>query len=388
MIFHQFAYLYSIYNDPLLILKMHDMKKKYFYLVTFLAATILFAANTPPVGITILVGPEIKSISAITFGPDGILFIGDSKSATVFAVDTKDLTKQKKTTAIEMKNIDQKIAAVLGTSVSNITITDMAVNPVSKKLYLAILNSDGTPVLLTLAGGRIEPVPLNDLAYTSVVLNNVPTEDAKDQRGRSLRISTISDLGYADGKLMVSGLSNHEFSSSFKSIPYPFTTKQDESTLEIYHAAHGKYETSAPIRTFTTTEINGKKYLVASYTCTPLVLFPLDELKPGMHVKGRTVAEMGSGNTPIDMITIKKGNESFLMLANTRHPVAKVDYKHLATFEGTLTEPVKGTAGVQFIAMPMLNVMQMDKLDQAQVVVLQKKENGDIDLWTANESNL
>ncbi|MGZ5134294.1 MAG: hypothetical protein ACXWCG_04060 [Flavitalea sp.] len=364
------------------------MRKKYLYLFSFLAAAFLFAANTPPIGNALLLNPEIKSISAITFGPDGILFIGDSKAATVFAVNTKDLAKQKKTTPIEMKNIDQKIAAALGTSVSNITITDMAVNPVSKKLYLAVLNSDGTPVLLTLAGGKIESVPLKDLTYTSVVLNNSPAEDAKDQRGRPLRISTISDLGYADGNLMVSGLSNHEFSSSFKSIPYPFTTKQDESTLEIYHAAHGKYETSAPIRTFTTTEINGKKYLVASYTCTPLVLFPLDELKPGMHVKGRTVAEMGSGNTPIDMITIKKGNESFLMLANTRHPVAKVDYKNLATFEGTLTEPVKGTAGVQFIAMPMLNVMQMDKLDQAQVVVIQKKENGDVDLWTANESNL
>jgi len=316
------------------------------------------------------------------------LFIGDSKSATVFAVNTKDTKQQKNSTAIEIKNIDQKIAGALGTDVANITITDMAVNPMSKKLYIAVQNSDGTPVLLKLEGDKIEAVPLKNLNATSVVLNNSPAEDAKDQRGRSLRISTISDLGYADGNLLVSGLSNHEFSSSFKSIPYPFTSKQDEATLEIYHAAHGRYETSAPIRTFTTAVINNKKYLVASYTCTPLVLFPMDELKPGKHVKGRTVAEMGSGNTPIDMITLQKGNEPFLMMANTKHPVAKVDYKNIASFEGTLTEPVKGTAGVNFTATPITNVMQMDKLDDNQVLMLQKKSNGDVDLWTANDTNL
>ena len=290
---------------------------------------------------------------------------------------------------IEMKNIDQKIASALGTEITNITITDMAVNPLSKKLYLAVQHSDGTPVLLNIDGDKITSFSLKDVSYSSVVLNNAPAEDAKDQRGRSLRISSISDLGFSDGKLMVSGLSNHQFSSSFKSIPYPFTNKQDEATLEIYHAAHGKYETSAPIRTFTTTKINGKKYLVASYTCTPLVLFPMDELKPGMHVKGRTVAEMGSGNSPIDMITLNKGNESFLVMANTSRPVSKVDYKNIASFEGTLTEPVKGTAGVGYTSIAdMTKVLQMDKLDDAQLVVLQKKPNGDVDLWTSNDTNL
>lgn len=366
------------------------MKKIYFFVVAAIAGIFLVAAISRPETTSFKSGsPEIRSISALTFGPDGTLFIGDSKSATVFAVNTNDNKKNKKAVTIEMKNINQKIAAALGTEVTNITITDMAVNPLSKKLYLAVQHSDGTPVLLTVEGDKIYSFSLKDVNYTSVILNNAPAEDAKDQRGRSLRISTISDLGFADGKLLVSGLSNHQFSSSFKSIPYPFTTQQDEATLEIYHAAHGRYETSAPIRTFTTTEINGKKYLVASYTCTPLVLFPMDELKPGSHVKGRTVAEMGSGNSPIDMITLTKGNEMFLVMANTARPVSKVDYKSLATFEGTLTEPVKGTAGVTYTSVTdMTKVLQMDKINEAQLVVLQKKANGDVDLWTANETSL
>jgi hypothetical protein len=365
------------------------MKKTYFYLIAFIAGVSVIAAfKAPKQKIASITGADIKSITALTFSPDGTLFVGDSKLATVFAVNLKEKKSSKKAAPIEIKNIDQKIAAALGTDVVNITITDMAVSPLSQKLFISVQNIDGTPVLLKLDETKLEAVSLKDMSATSVLLNNSPAEDAKDQRGRPMRMSTISDLGYDDGKLLVSGLSNHEFSSSFKSIPYPFTSKQDESTLEIYHGAHGRYETSAPIKTFTTATINNKKFLVASYTCTPLVLFPMDELKPGAHVKGRTVAEMGSGNTPIDMLTLQKGSESFLLMANTKHPVAKVDYKNIASFEGTLTEPVKGTAGVNFTATPTLNVLQMDKLNGSQVVMMQKQTNGDIDLRTTDESSL
>ena len=364
--------------------------KKTLYVAAIIPILFLIAAINRPSEHGFKTGtPEIQSISSLAFGPDGILFIGDSKSAMVFAVDTKDTRKNKKTVNPDVKNIDQKIASLLGTEVSNITITDMAVNPTTKKVYVSIQHSDGTPVLFTIEGGKLSAFNLKEVNFASVQINNAPAEDAKDGRGRSLRIATISDLGYADGKLLLSGLSNHQFSSSFKSIPFPFTGKQDEATLEIYHAAHGRYETSAPIKTFTTTEINGKKYLVASYTCTPLVLFPMDQLKPGMHVKGRTVAEMGSGNTPIDMLTLSNGSNSYLVMANTARAVSKVDYKNIAAFEGTLTEPVKGTAGVNYTSMQDLTkVLQMDKLDGTQLLIIQKRENGDVDLRTADDSKL
>lgn len=362
------------------------MKKTAFSIAALLAGVLVILSFTRSEQKTTRAA-DAKSISAIAFGPDGVLFIGDSKSATVFAVNTKD-TKKGKSAAYNIQNIDRRIAEALGADPADITITDMAVNPLSKKLYLAVQHSNGTPVLLRVDAGKMEAVPLDKLEASSVVLNNAPAEDAKDGRGRPLRIATISDIGFADGQLLVSGLSNHQFSSTFRSIPYPFANRQEEATLEIYHAAHGRYETAAPIRTFTTATINNKKYLVASYTCTPLVLFPMDELKPGRHVKGRTVAEMGSGNAPIDMLTVQNGSESYLVMANTKHPVARVAYKHIASFEGTLTDPVKGTAGVPFVATPLTNVLQMDKLDDRQVVMVQKKANGNTDLWTANESEL
>jgi len=370
------------------------MKKIYLPLAVVFCGLMLLANTTRSTKgkYGFVVGnPEIKSINSLAFGPDGVLFIGDSKSAMIFAIDTKDATANNQAPAVEIKNIDQKIASLLGTEVANITVQDLAVNPLSKNIYFAVQHSDGTPVLFKIEGDKIQPVSTKSIPFSSLALNNAPAEDAKDKRGNSMRVAAISDIGFADGILLVSGISGQEFNSTFRSIPFPFTDKQDQATLEIYHAAHGKYETMSPIKTFTTAEISGKKYLVASYTCTPLVLFPMEQLKPGTHVKGRTVAEMGSGNSPIDMVTMKKGGESFLMMSNSSRPVFKVKYKSIETYQGSLTTPVEesfATAGVDFVSLPVTNVVQMDKLDDARMILLQRRSNGNLDLWTSSERYL
>jgi len=366
------------------------MKKLTYLLAAACAFMVLISANRSdknPYGLE-KGTPVIKSISALAFGPDGIIFIGDSKSATVFAVDTKDKTVVDKAGPVQIKNIDQKIAALLGTDVKNINIRDIAVNPLSKKIYCAVQSGDGTPVLLTIEGDKISPVDLKDVLFSSAAISVAPAEDQKDGRGRSLRESVISDLNYADNSVMISGLSNQEFNSAFTKIPFPFTGKQDYASLQIYHAAHGRYETNAPIRTFTTSQLNGKEYLVASYTCTPLVLFPMDELKAGKQVKGRTVGEFGAGNSPIDMITFKKGDNTYLVMANTNRPVMRVKYKNIEAYAGSLTEQVKesfSTAGVDFVTLPVVGTLQMDKLDDGKILVLQRRSSGDLDLVTLDD---
>lgn len=48
--------------------------------------------------------------------------------------------------------------------------------------------------------------------------------------------------------------------------------------------------------------LNNEDYVLAAYTCTPLVLIPVKDIKDGAHVVGKTIAEMGYGNAPVDMI--------------------------------------------------------------------------------------
>ena len=317
----------------------------------------------------------------MSFGPEGILFIGDSKNAAIYAIDTKDTQNKSKSDEINIAEFDNKIASSLGTTVDRIKITDMAVNPISKNVYFSVTITDGTPVLLRLNGSELENVSLNKASYSKINLVDAVEIDKKDKRGRSQRVWAISDLMYHNGKVMVSGLSNKEFSSTFRSIAFPFNENQDYASLEIYHAAHGRYETYAPIKTFDVIEIDGKDYLMASYTCTPLVLFPMDELNGNKHIKGRTVAELGSGNSPLDIISFEKEGKTYFLISNSNRSLMRINYQDIADSKESMTKPVEEFAvaeGVAYVSVPMVNVLQLDNLDEANVIYLQRTSSGDL----------
>lgn len=332
--------------------------------------------------------PEIQSVNALAFSPDGVLFVGDAQSAKVFAIITNDSPAAEKVENISIAGVDEKIAQLLGASIEDITITDMAVNPISKNLYFSIQHSSGKSTILKYAGENFSAVTLENIEYSSASLENAIAVDAKDRRGRSQRKWAISDMNFYDGKLLVTGLSNEEFGSTFRSIPFPFKDEQAHSSLEIYHAAHGRYETNSPIKTFTASTIDNEPFIIASYTCTPLVLFPLSELKTGEHVKGRTVAELGSNNTPYDMIIMQKEGEKYLLIANSSRALMKVKFADIKGFKSSLTTPVEETsvtAGVYFVALPFVNVLQLDALDETRFLMLQRKSNGSLDVVTQTE---
>ncbi|NJB69977.1 hypothetical protein GGR42_000439 [Saonia flava] len=326
--------------------------------------------------------PEIKSVNALSFGPEGILFIGDSKNATIYALDTKDVENSEKTEKIDIGSFDKKIASSLGTTADNIKITDMAVNPISKIAYFSVSIMDGTSILLKLNGDILEHVSLDNVSYSKIALKDAIEADAKDRRGRSQRVWAISDMQYHNGKIMVSGLSNKEFSSTFRSIPFPFKGSQDYASLEVYHAAHGRYETYAPIKTFGVVAKDGKDYLMASYTCTPLVLFPMDELKDGKHIKGRTVAEFGWGNSPLDIVSYQKEGKTYFLMSNSNRPVMRINYDDIVSSKDDITEKVETTEGVEYFSLPMVNVLQMDILNGNTILYMQRTSNGELVLRT------
>ena len=85
--------------------------------------------------------PGIKSINAIAFGPDGVLFVGDSQNASIYAIETNDKTLKEVPEKFELNHVDHKIADLLGTTADAITIQDMAINPISKRVYLALAST-------------------------------------------------------------------------------------------------------------------------------------------------------------------------------------------------------------------------------------------------------
>jgi hypothetical protein len=210
------------------------------------------------------------------------------------------------------------------------------------------------------------------VAYSKVELTNAPGLDAKDRRGGSLRQESITDLHFVDGKLFVAGLSNEDFSSKLRALNFPFTGADAGASVEIYHGAHGQLETKSPVRTFTPFNIGGEPHLLAAYTCTPLVTVPVSQLKAGAQLKGKTVAELGNMNRPLDIISYQKDGRTFLLMANSARGVMKINTDSIAQQEA-IKEPVRGggKAGLTYDTLGELKgVEHLDRLGDSHALLL------------------
>jgi hypothetical protein len=316
--------------------------------------------------------PDLKSAGPLAFGPDGVLFVGDSAGAALYAIDTGDRGTSAKGT-LKVDSVNRKIAEAIGTEPSQILINDMAINPASGTAYFSVSRGkgpDAAPVIVRVdSSGKVEPVSLENVAFAKAPLPDAPSS------GRQ-RTEAITDLAYIDGRVFVAGLSNEEFSSRLLAIPYPFGDPGKGTSIEIYHGAHGQLETKSPVRTFAPYTIQGEPYLMAAYTCTPLVKLPVAALKPGTHYKGTTIAELGNRNKPLDMIVYQKDGKDYILLANSSRGVMKVKTDGIDSAKA-ITKPVKDKEGQTYETIAELKgVEQLDTLDKTRAVVLQKGEGG------------
>jgi len=249
--------------------------------------------------------PKIQSITAIAFGPNGALLLGDGKGGQIVAIDTKD-TKGSPWKAGAIEKFNEKVADKLGTTADKIEFGGLAVNPASGKAYVIVKNA-GKATIVTVDGeGKIGEAALEKVDYVAVPLPKGTTQ--------------VTDVAYTKERILVGGLSNEQFKAKVFSIPTPLdpANKAKGFSTETYHVAHGRWETGAPMTTIIPYESKGKKYVVGAFACTPLVRYPLDDVKEDAKVKGESVMELGNGNMPIAMFTYKKGDKSYLLVNNVR----------------------------------------------------------------------
>jgi hypothetical protein len=321
---------------------------------------------------------ELKSSGPLAFGPQGILFVADPQAAVVYAIDTGDRTAAGDGARPKVEGIDDKVAALLGTETKQVQIKDLAVNPISRTTYLSVARGRGpsaTPVLLRLTrDGKLSEQPLKDVKCAKTTIPN-----AAEGRNRQ---EAITHMAYVKGQLVVAGLSNEEFASKLRSIPFPFEKAGQAASVEIFHGAHGRLETASPVRVFAPYQIKGEDHLLAAYTCTPLVKFPVADLKPGMKVRGTTVAELGNRNRPLSMIVYQKGGKDYVLIANSARGLMKVGLEGVDSIAG-ITSRVKTTAGLKYDTIKdVTGVQKLDAFGKDHALVLIRADDGKLTLRT------
>lgn len=358
-----------------------------------LLATLLLivgAANAETAEVlqkTVTGSPVVKSINVLEFAPDGVLLIGDGAGSQILAVETGDTTAVPQPKA-NIPRIAAKLAASMGTTAKGIEIVDLTVNPASGRVYFAVRHqADRKYAVLTLDGaGEIDEFSLKDVTYARLPLS----------AGDKAKVSAITDVAWADDRIVAAGRSNESFSSKIFSIYAPLSHEAVSSSYsaKTYHVSHRKWETKAPMSVVLPMRENGKTWIVGAFSCTPVVKYPLDSLKEGALVTGTSVIELGSGNRPLDMLLYEKDGKSYV-LANTfrfhhaKRPFGPSPYWTVRFEQSLLSESENvdekaqrrlagskpATDRIQMIE-SFHGVTQMDRLNETHAVVLRKTDNG------------
>jgi len=256
--------------------------------------------------------PKIKTIEAIAFGPNGLLVIGGG--AQVVAIETGDTTPST-WSATELANLDQQLAGKLGLPAKDIEIRKLAVNPASHKAYVALQSlQTKSSALLTIDGaGKIAEFPLDNVKYTSYAL---ATPKAA--------VTKVTDIAWAGGKIVAATQATDKFASRVFTInPSAKNGSPTQISTKTFHTGHNRWETSAPLRVLMPYSEQGKNSVVGSFTCTPVVRYDLEDAKDDEQITGRSVVELGQGNTPLDMFTYERDGKKFILVSvvrNNRQP--------------------------------------------------------------------
>ncbi len=254
-------------------------------------------------------GLVLKSAGKISFGPAGLLLVSDPASASVVAIDTRDVGSIAPL-SVKVENVEQVLATALGSE--QILIVDMAVNPASGRIYFSVNVQPGNkPHLVSMdSSGAIAPLDLDTLTYVRMTL---PT-------GENEKLRNVTDLAWGKESVIVAGQSSEEFANKIFQIPSPLEHGVNAHFLsaETYHVAHRKWETKAPIQSFIPWEEDGEFYIVGAFACTPIAKFPISDLESGTKIKGTSVVELGSGNRPRDMFVYEKDGEEWLVTNTQR----------------------------------------------------------------------
>jgi len=323
---------------------------------------------------------DIKSISRLAAGPDNVLFIADWKEARVHAIDLPHVAPKAAGTSFNILDLEDLLSKQVGGA--KITVEDMVARPGTAEVYVAVsYGAAKAPALIVVTNDRkARRVDLKSAKSTSIALRDAPTTDYAFWRETPERSFTVTDMKWHDGEIFVAGLSNQDFASTLRRVKYPFDAQESITSVEIYHTGHNLIETRAPIRAMSFATLGGKPYLVAAYTCTPIVTIPLDDLKDGAHIRGKTIAELGYGNTPAGMIAYTKTEQGktqdFLMLVNFERgasviPVPQVEAAIARPGIETLV-PFGQIAGLDVTPAPLAGVLRLDNLDEQSFVVVRR----------------
>lgn len=325
---------------------------------------------------------QVRSASALAVMPDGRVVLADWRAGTLLAID---LPAADPAAPGAFNIIDLDAALASAGAPLPLRATAFAWHAPSRRAVIALSMGRGpdAPIRLALVArdGRVALFDPGSAIAGSLDLIDPPGEGMLWER-TPVRTLTVTDLHPREGELLVAGLSNASFSATLRRVPYPFAGRAAVTRIEMYHAVHNQLETRAPVRAMSVVALDGAPHLLAAYTCTPLVTAPLAALTDGAAVRGKTIAELGYGNTPIGVlpfsITYRGQRSEWVMVANSSRSADLIALPASAEANRGpgLSEPVRvpftTKAGLHTIEAPITNLVRLADQDDSFFLALRR----------------
>ena len=216
---------------------------------------------------------------------------------------------------------------MLGTAAGEIQITDLAVHPKTHNSFVSVMRGTGRRRQARVVPRRRRRQDRsrgdrNRSKCTSVTLPNPPAaadggrnnREPVDHRAGVLERPRLGRRAFERGvrvEAVVGGV-------SVRRRPTPAPASRSTTATTSSSRPARRSTRSSPTRS-TTSPTSSARYL-----CTPLVKFPVSSPDAGAKFLGTTIAELGAGNRPIDMILYQKNGKEFLLMSNTSRGVMKI----------------------------------------------------------------
>jgi hypothetical protein len=141
------------------------------------------------------------------------------------ALRHKDLTSQTDVISGNLHNfegrdhvvgLDQKLAALFGTTIDKIVINDMAVHQPTQQIFFSVERGRGADAIRAIAKvnhGQLELLELDSISHSQVAIPNEPDSKARLEFDPQ-QMYAITDVKYYRGEVFVKGITNQRFASN------------------------------------------------------------------------------------------------------------------------------------------------------------------------------
>lgn len=347
-----------------------------------MAHTVLAAVAVGLASAEASAGP-LRSAGPLLFTDADTLVVADWRAQELHAFRLPPATPAP-ARPFNLRDVAPPVAAALHVRPDQLRFEDMAFRPGAETAWLSLSieragHAPAPAVVSVDAKGRVVVVQTDKLPQSSARIANPPAADKRFWRDTPEVTLTVTDLAYHAGKLYVAGLGNGDFASTLRIYDFPFDGTATSTSVEMYHPVHDQLETRAPIRKMAVVTLNGEPNLVAAYTCTPLVVVPIKALVDGAHVKATTVAELGWGSAPVDMVTFDTAEGPQLLLANSAKSADLIPLSVVAaaSLQPSLSTPIQVPAspllGLRSTYLPLTGLAQMSLQDAQFIGALRRQ---------------